>query len=130
MARYIWLNGEKIPVTQEIYEAYYRPEWRERKQKTAHISNLSFEAMMENGTSDQVPFATKSAEETALDKIQTEYLRNLLGTLTDEERALIAAVFIDGKTEREIATIFGISQKAVNKRKHRILEKLKKMIKL
>ena len=31
--RYVWLDGMKIPVTEEVYRAYYRPVWREAKQK-------------------------------------------------------------------------------------------------
>ena len=31
--RYVWLDGEKIPVTKEVYDAYYRPEWAEWRRK-------------------------------------------------------------------------------------------------
>lgn len=45
-----------------------------------------------------------------------------------EELDIITKVFFENMTEREIAKLLGISQVAVNKRKHRILEKLKKII--
>lgn len=30
---YIEVNGEKIPVTEEVYRAYYRPVWAEHKRE-------------------------------------------------------------------------------------------------
>lgn len=49
--------------------------------------------------------------------------------LTSEELNIIKMLFYDEMTERDTAKILGISQAAVNKKKHRILKKLKKIIK-
>lgn len=126
--RYIWYKGKHIPVTQEVYEAYYRPLWRERKRRAAHKNDLSYEAIMEIGSKFPAGLAIDSAEEFALAKIQSDELRCFPGTLTPDEFALITSIYFDGKTEREIAAIFGLSQKAINKRKRRILEKLKDLM--
>lgn len=126
--RYIWLKGQHIPVSQEVYEAYYRPVWRERKRRAAHNNDLSYEAIMETRSEIPAELALESAEEFALANIQSDELRCFLGTLTPDEFALITSIYVDGKTERETAAIFGLSQKAINKRKRRILEKLKKLV--
>ena len=57
-----------------------------------------------------------------------EKLKIALAGLSTEELSLINMLYSDLKSEREIAAILGISQKAVNKRKHRILERLKKFL--
>ena len=51
-----------------------------------------------------------------------------LPKLTDPELNLILALFYEGKTEREYAEILGVSQKAVNKRRHKVLDKLRRMM--
>ena len=44
------------------------------------------------------------------------------------ERDLLIKFYFKMQSEREIAIQFGLSQKAVNKRKHKILEKLRENI--
>ena len=56
-------------------------------------------------------------------------LRTALLQLTAEEKALVDALFYQELTEREYAQQLGISQKGVNKRRHKVLAKLKKIIK-
>lgn len=48
--------------------------------------------------------------------------------LEEEERDLLIKFYFKMQSEREIAIQFGLSQKAVNKRKHKILEKLRENI--
>ena len=65
--RYIEINGEKIPVSQEIYSEYMRPEWREAKYTAVNkrseilideenekisvrkLRHLSYEKLLEDG---------------------------------------------------------------------------------
>jgi len=65
---------------------------------------------------------TDIAEEAAL-------LRTLIGAvaeLTSDDQYLLKAIFVDGKTERELALELGLKErKSVNKRKNRILEILR-----
>ena len=48
--------------------------------------------------------------------------------LPRHEQALIHAIFFDGLTEREVGLRLGLTQSVVNKRKARILIKLRKII--
>ncbi len=50
--------------------------------------------------------------------------------LSKAEQALIYALYYEQKSERDYAETFGISQKAVNKRRHKVLEKLRDLMKI
>lgn len=77
-----------------------------------------------------IEFASEapSPEEIAIHKDTVERLRKALGKLTSDERILVKALFEDGLSERQYAKQLGLSQKAVNKRWHKIREKLRKLM--
>lgn len=54
-------------------------------------------------------------------------LEKAMSNLSDEERYLITQIFFN-RTERELAQELGIKQSNINKKKHRILEKLHKLL--
>lgn len=58
-----------------------------------------------------------------------EELYDALNQLTADERQLIKLFFFEDKSEREVAPIFGLSQKGIHQRKVKALAKLRKMIK-
>lgn len=57
-------------------------------------------------------------------------LRQCLAQLPLEEQNLIRALYFEELTEREYAKQINISQKAVNKRRHKILSKLRTLMKI
>lgn len=71
----------------------------------------------------------KLIDEIVEDKLLLKTLMKALETLTEEERFLIDEIYFKNKTEREVAVIKDISQQSINKRKIKILEKLKKYFK-
>lgn len=87
----------------------------------------SYERMLEQNM--QFAEETASAEEQALKNIQTQQLHKALLLLSDDERDLIERLFFQEQTEREIAAVYGLSQNAVNKRRKRVLDKLRELIK-
>lgn len=68
---------------------------------------------------------TRSVEEQILKKIEYEQLHKFISELSKEEQWLIQELYFEERTEREVAAELGLSQKAVNKRKQKILEKLR-----
>ena len=60
--------------------------------------------------------------------VMVDRLKAALPLLSDSEQELIQAIFFDGLSEREVGARFGITQSVVNKRKARILRKLRKII--
>lgn len=69
-----------------------------------------------------------SAEEQAIKNIQIQQLHRALALLSEDERLLIEQIFFEERTERELALEYGLSQKGINKRRQRILERLRELI--
>lgn len=67
-------------------------------------------------------------ETIVLSKMMRQQLHEAIWSLQEEERYLIIQLFYAERSERELATELGLSQKAINKRRHKILEKLKKFL--
>ena len=123
---YILVKGEKIPVDEATYRAYKRPVWKEKKEKQRRTADgtipLSLDSLMDDGF--DAPDASTDPADILHDKLVLNALFAALAGLTSEERGLIHDIFYLGKTERQIAENLGLSQKAVNKRKAKILGKL------
>jgi len=155
---YIEIDGQKIPVIEEIYRAHKRPTWAERKRKEREIrcldekgnrctkscrecnleraekglppiertsSVLSLDKFTEDGfeAADIVDIA-----ELVADKLLLEELFGALEELDPENRRIME-LFSIGKSERDIAVDIGLSQKAINKRKTKLLAQLRKRLK-
>lgn len=73
--------------------------------------------------------AGESVEDAVLRKLAEDELHRALEKLTDEEYALVYALFFEGKTERAYAKELGVAQVTVHKKKQRILKKLKEILK-
>jgi RNA polymerase sigma factor (sigma-70 family) len=68
-----------------------------------------------------------TSEDTVLKQIEFAELRRYLALLDADEQKLIGALFFEGLTESAYSKKIGLTQKAVNKRKHRVLGKLKNL---
>ena len=84
----------------------------------------------EDGTStgdEVIPNNDDSIENDVLRQFDLETLRRALDTLTEDEYALIFALFLQDEpmTESEYANQKGTTQQAINKRKKAILKKLR-----
>lgn len=141
----LWIDNRYIEVTDEIYSAYVKGQRKinyfekdlktERiiKRKDGSIKKIipsredSLDRLIDNNLR-QFSDVSENVEREAQTNIYTERLHSALKQLTSEELEIITMAFFENETERDIAKLFGISQAAVNKRKHRILEKLKKII--
>ncbi|MGN0460869.1 MAG: sigma-70 family RNA polymerase sigma factor [Ruminococcus sp.] len=142
----LWIDGHYIEVTNEVYTAYTKGQRKmkyfEKDLKVEHVlkdknGNIigvipsredSLERLI-NDNSIQFYDVSKSVECSAQINDDVENLHIAMQELTSEELNIIKMLFYDEMTERDTAKILGISQAAVNKRKHRILKKLKKIIK-
>jgi DNA-directed RNA polymerase specialized sigma24 family protein len=140
---YLPIDGQEIPVTEEVYRAYKQPVWAERKrqerekrcrdekgrrctkdcskcdkQRTGSV--LSLDRFAEDGyeIADSVDVAELVAE-----KLLFEELAIALNEM-DPQNKRIAELYGEGLSEREIASQVGLSQKGVNKRKAKIFNQL------
>jgi len=150
--RYIPIDEQQIPVTEESYRAYKRPAWAERKrierEKRCVISNgrggtkrctgdcskcdkqrtgsvLSLDKFAEDGfdVADTIDIS-----ELVADKLLFEELYAALEELDPENRRIMK-LYAVGKSEREIADAIGLSQKSINNRKKKLFALLQKRLK-
>ena len=66
--------------------------------------------------------------DTAVKQILIEKVRDALAMLPQDEREFIVRIFFENRTERQLAQEYCISQVAVNKRKTKILTKIKQIM--
>ena len=133
--RAVMVGVEVPPERAKIYES----EKRRRRYLSAVIEELDIsitsldvvldaESEIVNGE-HALPSLSIDIEESLVEKIEKEELHRALAQLSKEEIAIITGLFFDGYSEREWSSLTGIPQKTINDRKHRILEKLKKILK-
>jgi len=101
---FIVIDGEKIPVSEEVYRTFKRPAWTERKRHQVRAEHeRSLEQLAEDGF--EVSDESTLVDEIVEDKLMLDMLFATLAELTDDERGLIDALFFDEKSEREIARV-------------------------
>ena len=140
-----------VQVTKEQYEAYMRPEWKEDKRQQRLVEKrrrremaqsehredksvqgwdtaVSFEQLcgMEYG------FPEETGQESLNEIMEKEELlvalRRELAKLEALDRTILE-MFSQGISEAAIGHKVGLSQKGVNKRKHRLLEQFQEQLK-
>ena len=143
--RKLWVNGQFIEVSEEVYQVYMQGDRKMRYFETDLKTERTI--LAEDGTvqriipsredsldrliddnARQFSDAGESVEDAVLRKLAEDELHRALEKLTDEEYALVYVLFFEGKTERSYAKELGVSQVAVHKKKQRILKKLKEII--
>ena len=113
---FIELNGRQIPVSKEIYDAFKRPAWKERKRRQVRAEKeLSLETFADAGF--EIPSGEALVDEIVENKLLLDMLAEALSDLTEDERFLIDALSYKNRSAREVAASSCISQQAVNKRK-------------
>ncbi|MEK4476283.1 sigma-70 family RNA polymerase sigma factor [Paenibacillus sp. FSL R7-0048] len=70
-----------------------------------------------------------SLSPTVLVEIQ-DYLGSVIRALSPMEKKLITLKYFEGKTDSEIACLFGLTQQAVSKAKRSLLDKLRHQLEL
>ncbi|WP_258106891.1 sigma factor-like helix-turn-helix DNA-binding protein [Christensenella minuta] len=123
----ITVDDQEVEVSAEVFEAYSQADRRERYQAERDDGRLlSLERLAEDEM--QLSHLTdkhiESAEDLAIQEMMIKQLLNAANLLSSEEQTLIRALFIENMSEREYAQVIGLSQKGVNKRKHKALQKV------
>jgi len=145
---FIRVDGERVPVTEEVYLAYYRSKRRERyferdiktesavRDQDGNVVGYrpakedSLDRLMEAG--EDYAEECESVEDAAIRTVMLGMLREAMTLLADDERTLIDTLFFsnggEGMSEREYADLSGIPRKTISYRREQILKKLKKLI--
>lgn len=136
----------RVEVTKEVYQAFLRPLWRDNKRAQRLVEKrkkrelakaecrkdksikgvdtaVSFEGLEEVDYGFLDEHSTPSLETIAEKEELLQALRKELAQLKDIDRTIVD-MFSQGYSESKIASAVGLSQKGVNKRKHRVLDYL------
>lgn len=137
-------NDELVPVTKEVYYAYYRSKRKERyfmkdlkttrtlldeeNQVTGYrpARERSLDELMEKGM--DFPDKAPSVESQVFQNIDRDIVRWAIRQLKPEHQKLVYALYYDQLTESEYAEKIGNSQSSVNQMKKTVLKKLKKLL--
>lgn len=141
---YIALDGHAFEVSRELYEAYYKGQRKDKyfthdlkeehtrvDKETGQITIIpsredSYERLLE--TEKQFAEDAEDVMETAIRAVMLEKLNEALHTLTEDEKAIIHALFYQEISEVELAKQLGIARTTLQSRKYKILEKLKNLL--
>ena len=140
-----YIEGKKIPVSEEIYRAYYQFARKERyfsedlkREKLFYDSERkiavllpgredSYERLLEQNEQFSDP-ASETPEDAAIKADLLDRLERALNTLSDDERMIIRELFYLEKTERQASASLHIPLSTFHGRKRMILKKLRTLI--
>lgn len=115
-----------IPVTREQYYEYMRPLWREDKKLQRRAEEISLDALYEE---NEYEFPDKTDVASDVEKkMMIEKLHEALLELDKIDRTIME-MYRENHTETEIGKVIGMSQRGVNKRKHKVILKLRSRLK-
>ncbi|MDD2980298.1 MAG: sigma factor-like helix-turn-helix DNA-binding protein [Hespellia sp.] len=116
-----------IPLTEEQYYEYMRPLWREDKRQQRQDPMASLDKMYEE-TEYEAADTDSDLEADIMKKIMIDELHKALDELEEIDRTIMD-MYSHDHSEAEIGRAIGMSQKGVNKRKHKVLMKLNNRLK-
>ena len=129
---FIPVQGCLLEVVREQYADFYKEKerWRYLKKLDTNHSLLSLERFTdsEGNILDFIVDEAVDVAETVVRAVMVDRLKAALPLLSDSEQTLIQAIFFEELSEREVGLRLGITQSVVNKRKSKILAKLRKII--
>lgn len=131
-------DGIDIEVSADVFTEYARLDRYERYQEEKSAGKLlSIDRIMdEDAVMDICPaIIVKSAEDAYMEAVGCmerqaihKKLPQALSLLTEQERHIITALYLNGRSERDVARELGVSQPAVHKRQARLLIRLKNLL--
>ncbi len=152
---YLKVQGKEVEVSEEVYRAYIRPiraeqrrkrrEWKcQVKGKKGNLvrckkdcrecqyalsghnalgNKLSLDRMKDEGV--DIEDRQQDVEQNYIDEEEKRELYAAIATLTPQQKRLVKLIYFDGKTQEEVAALFGVSHQAISKAIKKIVEKLK-----
>ena len=124
---FVQVENRQVEVSKEVYLELYQDQLYEKNQqrKKRRNSIISFDAVNEEKDSvyDFVPDKCANTEEEAIKSITITMISRILKEIDKEN--IILLQYIYEYSESEIASVLGISQAAISKKKQKILEYLR-----
>lgn len=127
---YLYVKGQKVEVSEEIYRAYVQPERKQRMRDyraQEKVSFTSIESLSDKGF--EIEDKTQNFEVDLIEnEVHAEELSKLhaaIEQLSERDRRVIQLYYFEGKTQQEIADILGLARTTVTELIARILLRLK-----
>ncbi|MBF4692261.1 sigma-70 family RNA polymerase sigma factor [Fusibacter ferrireducens] len=131
---FISVAGEKCEITKEIYEVFYRMDRRERylEERDFKKGVIIFSDMKRNYCSAEgiIPDKNTDIETEVINKVLMETVLEAISILNEEEKWLIQELFFFEKSQRQLSKETGLPLMTISNRKKRVLEKLRKYLKI
>ena len=128
---YLYVKGEAIPISEEVYKAYWKITEHEKylQKKDCKYGVIPFSSLDHDGHFvDNIIDEKIDLEKIVEVKMKIEELHKALATLTKEERELMEAIFYREESLRSISRKEKVTHQAIGQRRNQILEKLRKIL--
>ena len=129
---YLYVRGQKVKVSEDIYKVYWREKehekYLEQVDKKNHLlffSSLDHDGNFVDNLADESVDVKKIIET----QILIETVRKAMSGLNDEERDIIERLYFNDETLSSVARSKKVSYQAIQWRKNNILKKLKVLLK-
>lgn len=128
---FVQVGNKQVEVNHEVYLEIYKDYLYEKNQerKRRRYNVLSLDAMNEenNNIYDFVPDLSSNTEEHAIHKVTMQKIKDILKEI-DQDNIIMLNYFLE-YSEQEISVVLGIPKYTVNRRKRKILNYIKKLVK-
>ncbi|MBU5369952.1 sigma-70 family RNA polymerase sigma factor [Enterococcus avium] len=129
---FLFVNGKKIKVSEEIYKIYWQEKNHENYLKQIDRKNhlLLFSSFDHDGHfEDSIVDKGFDVDKIVQTQMMIEAVRDALSKLNDEEREIIDRLYFNDETIRSVAETKKISHPPLIKRRNKILDKLRELLK-
>ena len=129
---FLFVNGKKIKVSEEIYKVYWQEKNHENYLKQIDRKNhlLLFSSFDHDGHfEDSIVDEDFDVDKIVQTQMMIEAVRDALSKLNGEEREIIDRLYFNDETIRSVAETKKISHPALIKRRNKILDKLRELLK-
>ena len=129
---FLFVNGKKVKVTEKVYKSYWQEKNHENYLKQVDRDNhlLLFSSFDHDGHFEEsIVDEDIDVEKIVQTQMMIEAVRNALSKLNAEEREIIEKLYYDDESIRSVAKRNNISHPALIKKRNKILDKLKKLLK-
>jgi len=141
----IYINGQKVSVTNEVYDAYLKGirkfRYYEKEIKRERVisvpskedvkiipaKEISYEQLIYDEGREFVD-ESENVEEIVIKDLMNEIVHYAIETLTTTEKHIVYGLFFENKPGRIVAKELGVTEMAICKRKRNILKKLRKAL--
>ena len=128
---YLYVNGQKVKVSEQIYKVYWREREHEKYLEQVDRKNhlLFFSSLDHDGHfADSIIDESVDVEKIVETQMMIEAVRNAISRLNAEERDIVERLYFNDETLSSIARGKKVSYQAIQWRKNSILKKLRVLL--